>query len=196
MDGGAAPIEDDDSDEDMAPVDEDDDFEVSRVDKAKIEKSKAKEEIKKQLKPQKTVVQDEEDDDGMFAMEDVGEGDEFMAVKPWIGQMKEPTGFTKPPKNANARPDVDLDLEWVHGYRSHDCKNNVTYLKDGSIAYHAAGLGICYDDGDKEQRFFKSHIDDVTAFAYSSDGQTIATGEVGPKPSIYIWDGLSMQVKH
>ena len=86
----------------------------------------------------------------MLAMEDVGEGDEFMAVKPWIGQMKEPTGFSKPLKNASKKPDIDLDLEWVHGYRSHDCKNNLSYLSDGTVAYHAAGVGIVYDKTDHE----------------------------------------------
>jgi microtubule-associated protein-like 6 len=38
-----------------------------------------------------------------------------------------------------------MELEWVHGYRSRDTKNNISTLLDGSIAYHAAGLGICYD---------------------------------------------------
>jgi microtubule-associated protein-like 6 len=61
------------------------------------------------MKPEKKPVE-EEDEDNMFVMDDVGEGDEFMAVKPWIGQMKEPTGFTKPPKNAQAKPDIELEL--------------------------------------------------------------------------------------
>lgn len=41
-----------------------------------------------------------------------------------------------------------MELEWVHGYRSRDAKNNLTYLLDGSVAYHAAGLGICLDIGE------------------------------------------------
>jgi microtubule-associated protein-like 6 len=93
-------VHDDDSEANNAVVNEDDEYVTSRVDTAKIEKAKAKEAHKAAMKPSKSQVQDEADEDDMFAMEDVGEGDEFMAVRPWIGQMKPPTGFSgKPPKN-------------------------------------------------------------------------------------------------
>jgi WD40 repeat protein len=80
-------------------------------------------------------------------------------------------------------------LEWVHGYRSRDCKNNIGLLVDGSICYNAAALGIVYTPADHTQKFFRNHIDDVTAIGFSPDKRTIATGELGPKPSICIWDG-------
>jgi len=63
---------------------------------------------------------------------------------------------------------------------------------DGSIVYHAAALGIVYDPVNHTQRFFKEHIDDVTAIAFSPDKRLIATGEVGPRCSICIWDGVTM----
>ena len=89
-----------------------------------------------------------------------------------------------------------MEIEWVHGYRSRDSRNNIGYLADGSIAYHAAALGIVYNPTEHSQRFFKMHIDDVTAIAFSPDGRTIATGEIGPKPMICIWDAITMQLKH
>lgn len=69
-------------------------------------------------------------------------------------------------------------------------------MKDGTIAYYAAGLGIVYDPNAHAQRYFKLHTDDVTCIAYSPDKQHVATGENGPKPIVYIWDGLTMQMKH
>ena len=80
-----------------------------------------------------------------FEVEQVDGGDEFLAVKPWLGQMKEPSGYKKPPLNQNHPPKADLTLEYVHGYRAKDCRNNVRYLKSGHIVYHAAGLGIVVD---------------------------------------------------
>ena len=35
----------------------------------------------------------------MFEQEEIEAGDEFMAVKPWMGAMKAPTGFKDPGVN-------------------------------------------------------------------------------------------------
>lgn len=40
-----------------------------------------------------------------------------MAVKPWLGAIKEPTGF-KMPKNQSKPPEVTIELEYVFGYRA------------------------------------------------------------------------------
>lgn len=130
---------------------------------------------------------------GLFEEEEAGAGDEFMAVKPWLGQMREPSNFRKAPKNQEQPPTVTFELEWIHGYRARDSKNNITILKDGCIAYHAAAVGIVYDHEDHTQKHFNKHGDDITAIAFSSDERTVATGEIGPKPIIYIWDACTMQ---
>ena len=82
---------------------------------------------------------------GLFQVEKISGGDEFMAVKPWLGQVKAPTGYTKPPLNQNKAPKATLTLDYVHGYRAKDCRNNLKYLKNGNIVYHAAAVGIVLD---------------------------------------------------
>jgi hypothetical protein len=49
------------------------------------------------------------------------------------------------------KPLVDIELEWVHGYQSKTSKNNIAFLADGSIAYHAAAVGIVYSREEGEQ---------------------------------------------
>ena len=102
----------------------------------------------------------------------------------------------KPPKNQNKAPKVKASIDWVHGYRGFKCRNNINVLQDGSIAYHVAGLGVVYDPSSDKQRHFDHHADDITSMAFSKDGRTIATGEVGKDPSIYVWDAMSMGVIH
>jgi WD40 repeat protein len=42
----------------------------------------------------------------MFDEEQDVVGDEFMAIKPWIGAIKAPSDFRKPMKNHNQAPPV------------------------------------------------------------------------------------------
>lgn len=56
---------------------------------------------------------------------------------PWVSTIQSlvPTQYVNERVPASA-PDSMLKLEWVHGYRSEDCRNNVRYSSDGSICYH------------------------------------------------------------
>jgi HELP motif len=51
---------------------------------------------------------------------------------------------------ADRGTDVDLELDWVHGYRSADCRNNACYSASGDVVYHAAAVGIVYRKGTDE----------------------------------------------
>ena len=74
------------------------------------------------------------------------EGDQFMAVKPWKGVVDNsvPDGF-RPSKRDGEAPDASLELEYVHGFRSHDCRNNLRYTSEGKLAYMAAGVAVVMD---------------------------------------------------
>ena len=62
-----------------------------------------------------------------------------------------------------------LELEYCHGYRAKDCRNNLRYLANGKIVYHAAALGITMDQNKNTQKFFDQHGDDITAMALHPD---------------------------
>eukprot|EP00741_Cyanophora_paradoxa_P020673 tig00021289_g19954.t1 len=126
---------------------------------------------------------------------DEGKDEQFGAVKPWVGTINAlvPDSFMPDPK-LKQPPTDELTLEFVHGYRAHDARHNLFYLgpkDDGNaseIVYHAAALGIVYDKGTHTQKFFQGHDNNILSLALHPDGHTIATGQVGRKAPINIWD--------
>ena len=58
-------------------------------------------------------------------------------------------------------PDSQLRLDWVYGYRGHQCRNNLYYTASGDVVYFVAGVGVVYNVAEKRQRFFLGHNDDV-----------------------------------
>ena len=155
------------------------------------EKQKKQEE-KEKVKQKVGAALENNDPNSFFQFEELGEGDQFMAVKPWEGAIKAPSGFVKPPRNQNTPPAIKLDLEFIHGYRAKDCRNNLKYLKDGRVIYHAAGVGIVYNKASHTQQFFNKHTDDIISFALSPNRDMAATGEIGRHPNIFVWDTSSM----
>ena len=73
-------------------------------------------------------------------------------VAPWKANIMEPSQWT----NTHGTTDVDLTLSWVHGYRSHDCRNNLRYSAAGSIVYNVASLGVVYSKSQGKQRFLQA----------------------------------------
>ena len=124
-----------------------------------------------------------------FIEESEAIGDQFGAVKPWMTNVKNcvPSDYKKS-KLDGALPDAELELEFVHGYRCHDTRNNLRYTKDGNFVYHTAAVGIVYNKEQHSQLIFNEHFDDITAFAIHPNKKYVATGEIGPYPLISIWD--------
>ena len=69
-------------------------------------------------------------------------------------------------------PDGHLQLEWVHGYRGHQCRNNLYYTAAGEVVYFVAGVGVVYNTVEKKQRFYLGHSDDI--IRYRTQGSDIS----------------------
>ncbi|KAF0775630.1 hypothetical protein AaE_000670 [Aphanomyces astaci] len=94
----------------------------------------------------------DDDDDVEFQVA----GDEFMAVKPWVGAIVPPSVL---PMVDNAQPPATtLALQHVHGYQGQNALNNVRYMEANRIVYHAAALGIVFDASNNSQQFFQVEI--------------------------------------
>ena len=57
-----------------------------------------------------------------------GEGDEFQAVKPWLGAIKKPKNHPRINKHA---PDDEFVIDWVYGYRSEEARQNCFFNSEG-----------------------------------------------------------------
>jgi microtubule-associated protein-like 6 len=136
--------------EDGGDDDDEDEEEEDDVDGANEGIQAKKVSSKKRRKKYVEEDEEEEDDpDNIFDEEEMEAGDEFMAVKPWLGAIKSPDGFEEnlDVDKQKKPPMAQLQLEYCHGYRAKDCRNNLRYLKDGKVLYHAAAVGVRLDEG-------------------------------------------------
>ena len=131
-----------------------------------------------------TIKYDDEIDDYDIERYE-GNGDEFMAIKPWLGAVKGPS---RDVPTSNNTPDVSLELDWVYGYRSYDVRNNLRYLDDTKeIVFPCAAVVVLFNPIVRSQHFLQGHDDDIVSLDVSSDGTQIVTGETGRYPCLIVW---------
>jgi len=108
--------------------------------------------------------------------------------KPWKGAVREPTKWEEP-KGFGKACQQSLELKYVYGYRGWDCRNNVGFASNAaSVVYHVAGVGIVLNTDKNTQIHNTDHTDDILCLDVHPDGHTIATGEIGKKPKLILWD--------
>jgi len=117
----------------------------------------------------------------------------FAATKPWLGAMKQPTGWDwDKSRAAETAPPISLELEHAHGYRGRGCRDNVAVATaDGGgslIIYPVAGLGVVLDPNTNTQKFFTGHDDDVLSLSYCPAKRLVATGQQGKRASVCVWN--------
>lgn len=110
--------------------------------------------------------------------------------------MTAPSNFSKPPKDINTAPPIKLELEYVHGYKGDNAKNNLRYMQDQNLCYYIAGVGVVFNPETNTQKFFMKHTDDVTCIDFHPDGRRVVTGENGKRPKAYIWDADTCEPIH
>jgi hypothetical protein len=77
-------------------------------------------------------------------------------------------------------------MEYVYGYRSDDCRNNLRYTSNDKLVYHTSSIGIVMTlDDARSQEYFLSHTDDISCL--DGNGDIFITGQVGENPLICIW---------
>ena len=62
-------------------------------------------------------------------------------------------------------PESNLSLEYIHGYRCDDTRNNIRYNKAGEVVYHAAAVGVVLCQEKNTQRHFFEHRSEIVSLA-------------------------------
>jgi WD40 repeat protein len=113
-------------------------------------------------------------------LEEVGEEGGLtrgLAVKPFLGVVK--VTPSNPPAVNKSAPSHGLSLDFVHGYRCHDSRNNLVMNSQGHIVFPAAALVITMDPDTREQTFFTGHDDDVVSLTqHPKNPDIVATGQI------------------
>ncbi|KAM4599415.1 echinoderm microtubule-associated protein-like 6 isoform 3-T3 [Fundulus diaphanus] len=90
-------------------------------------------------------------------------------------------------------PGCRLRLDWVYGYRGHQCRNNLFYTAGKELVYFVAGVGVVYNTREHSQRFYLGHNDDIISLALHPERSLVATGQVGKDPYVCVWDSFTVQ---
>ncbi|XP_062320153.1 echinoderm microtubule-associated protein-like 6 isoform X2 [Osmerus eperlanus] len=90
-------------------------------------------------------------------------------------------------------PRCQLRLEWIYGYRGHQCRNNLYYTAGKEVVYFVAGVGVVYNTREHTQKFYLGHNDDIISLALHPERSLVATGQVGKEPYVCVWDTFSVQ---
>jgi len=116
-------------------------------------------------------------------------GDTYWPLK---GSVYPPSEW-KAPSDILKAPNQALSLEFVYGYRGHDCRDNLFITHDNQLVYNAAALGVVFDTDNVSQTFYGGHNDDICSLAIHPNGEIVATGQVAStkgvrKPRICVWN--------
>ncbi|TNN56920.1 Echinoderm microtubule-associated protein-like 6 [Liparis tanakae] len=68
-------------------------------------------------------------------------------------------------------PNCHLRLEWVYGYRGHQCRNNLYYTAAKEIVYFVAGVGVVYNTREHKQKFYLGHNDDIIRYSLGAQDE-------------------------
>lgn len=137
-------------------------------------------------------------DDEFFKSDDVTKGDEFLAVKPWTGAVREPSTYVESSDRQSALPNQELRLEFAYGVNTCATASNCAYYADDSweIVYTSASLGIVYNTKTQTQLLHQGHGSNaISALAVHPRGDLVVTGDsgIGSKqtPTLILWDANS-----
>jgi len=135
--------------------------------------------------------------------DDETEGRDFMAIKPWLGAIYPPSRWKKDPSDHKSTetvftadnnnwglPEVNIELDYIFGYRARGCYNNVRWVDDDAIIYHAGAVCVKYKMTEDDQDFYFGHDDDIICLNHHDGKRLACSGSIGSRDTVRlcIWN--------
>jgi hypothetical protein len=143
------------------------------------------------LQPHKGLAQTGKPKDERSAGASSSEPQPGFKYRNCVSYVYPPSGFRESKRDGDA-PSTQLELDFVHGYRGTDCRNNLHWLPNGDILFNTAALAVRMNLQRREQQYFTHHDDDVLCVAVHPTLPIAASGQVASfankVPPIYVWD--------
>jgi microtubule-associated protein-like 6 len=120
--------------------------------------------------------------------DEAGNPDGNIMQEQWRSTLELPDHLNAPNSNS---PNLNINLDYVFGFRTKDVRNNAKYIDSNSIIYHAGNLAIIQNLKTKKQKFFSGHKNDITSFTINKDKTLSVTAEKSEednKSIIIVWD--------
>ena len=116
---------------------------------------------------------------------------DYVAAKPWLLSIVEPSDPPKP--DVNAPEGLSLELECVHGFAGNGTNRScLGYNVLGEVIFPAGANCVVYSKQTHSQAFYRAHGSEIAALAVSADGRFIASGENGHRPRVHVWQASTV----
>nr|XP_013013809.1 echinoderm microtubule-associated protein-like 6 [Cavia porcellus] len=112
---------------------------------------------------------------------------------PQLKQQSKEKNHAVPFLKREKAPEDSLKLQFIHGYRGYDCRNNLFYTQTGEVVYHIAAVAVVYNRQQHSQRLYLGHDDDILSLTIHPVKDYVATGQVGRDAAIHVWDTQTLK---
>lgn len=91
-------------------------------------------------------------------------------------------------------PNVQIKQDWVYGYQSERCRDNVHYTKLNDIVYTISKFAVVYSSHAHSQRVMSHHNEEIVCLTMHPSLIVAATGDEGPEPHLIVWNTQTLSV--
>ncbi|KAL4455920.1 hypothetical protein ABPG73_008674 [Tetrahymena malaccensis] len=117
----------------------------------------------------------------------------------WLSTFSKKLQYLNQSNSKTSQKDAYCKINWVYGFRSQNVNHPLEYIAPSSsaeserILYFTACIVVIFYPQIKIQRHYIEHDKEVNCLAVAKKKHLVASGELGDKPHLHIWDPNTLQ---